>query len=759
MMVSIIIPVFNSEKCIEKCIRSVINQTYSSIEILIIDDGSADNSFDIISSYQEIDKRINVIHQDNHGLVYSRKQGILRASGDYVLFVDSDDYIEPCMVEELLNIATANDADAVFSGAFFHAANSDHESSIESDNNGKDTAGLVRKVNNNADAGIYEGERLQNLKEKLFCCDDYCTMAVLPFLWNKLWKTSILREHVLSCDESIRVGEDVAIGFPAILSSEKIVITNDAYYHYFQYSDSMMRGNVKEEAEFNNAIRFYNYLLLKSKDVKSSEAVKKGIDRLFVNQLFTRCYGKCNLLNEGKGMMGFVETIPESVVIYGAGELGKSVFKYVNGKCTIKAWLDADFEYHRKLGYPVDSPNDYSFDNNDEIVVAVFSSKAVASIKKMLIERGCKEENIHCFFETRDVAEMVMKYRKVAMSESISREKVVIYGTGRRAAMYYKWILSFCDIQAFVTDDDSLEKTFTVEDIDTGETICADVIKGDELSSYDFDRIIVTAENFDLDRTLKEISAISDDYAKFCTSLDELVEMMRDTQYDYLKFVDDKQLEVIDEILNATDEQVLDYEWMLNRVHRYGVFCFPDDWMQGELNTNYFVYGLQQIPEEFAAFCNYIAGIEVGIAAEIGVYRGRSSFFICAVLARENRNLRYKMIDLFDRIDDFEKFKDKLPQLEKVIPSCSDDYKNVSFDFVFIDADHSYDASINDYNNVGQSAKVATAFHDIYAHEYDHENGGTVRTWKEVMERTADKEHAVFSKYPDKWMGIGVVKW
>ena len=85
----------------------------------------------------------------------------------------------------------------------------------------------------------------------------------------------------------------------------------------------------------------------------------------------------------------------------------------------------------------------------------------------------------------------------------------------------------------------------------------------------------------------------------------------------------------------------------------------------------------------------------------------------------------------------------------------SDDYKGESYDFVFIDADHSYDAAMRDYLNVGQYAGKLTVFHDIYAHEYDECNGGTVRMWKEVCELNSGKEKKIFSIYPDQWMGIG----
>ena len=112
-LVSIIVPVYNVEKYIHKAIDSILNQTYKNIEIILIDDGSPDNCPAICDAYATQDHRVKVVHQQNSGLAASRMKGIAFARGEYILFIDSDDWIEPAMVEDMLLAAEKNDADIV----------------------------------------------------------------------------------------------------------------------------------------------------------------------------------------------------------------------------------------------------------------------------------------------------------------------------------------------------------------------------------------------------------------------------------------------------------------------------------------------------------------------------------------------------------------------------------------------------------------------------------------------------------------------
>lgn len=200
---------------------------------------------------------------------------------------------------------------------------------------------------------------------------------------------------------------------------------------------------------------------------------------------------------------------------------------------------------------------------------------------------------------------------------------------------------------------------------------------------------------------------------------------------------------IMKDILNASDEEINDHGWMRGKISQYGIYPFGANARSREINWT--EYGLNQVLKEFAGYCNYIGSLErIETAIEIGVYRGRSSYIMCALLLRKNPNLRYIMVDIYDQLDSFQEFQKVLPALEKKIPSTSDDYKGEGYDFVFIDADHSYDAAMRDYLNVGQYAGKLTVFHDIYAHEYDECNGGTVRMWKEVCELNCGKEKKIF---------------
>lgn len=193
-------------------------------------------------------------------------------------------------------------------------------------------------------------------------------------------------------------------------------------------------------------------------------------------------------------------------------------------------------------------------------------------------------------------------------------------------------------------------------------------------------------------------------------------------------------------------------------VGEYGIYPFRPEDMDGSGNVVGVRSGMIQRPDEFARYCVYLSDWKIDTAIEVGVYKGKSSYFMCALLARKNPNLIYEMVDICDKLDNFDEFYEILPQMHKKIPSTSNDYISKKYDFVFIDADHSYDASMKDFMNLGRYAKKLTVFHDIYGHEYDHLNGGTVRMWKDVVEMTKQYKQHVFSDYPDKWMGIGVVE-
>lgn len=108
-VISVIVPIFNISKYLDKCIESILNQSYSDLEIILVDDGSSDNSGSICDYYATMDKRIRVIHKENGGLVSARKAGLEIATGEYIAFIDGDDWIDAEMYSEMLELCIKND--------------------------------------------------------------------------------------------------------------------------------------------------------------------------------------------------------------------------------------------------------------------------------------------------------------------------------------------------------------------------------------------------------------------------------------------------------------------------------------------------------------------------------------------------------------------------------------------------------------------------------------------------------------------------
>ena len=176
---SIIVPVYNAEKYIKKCIDTLINQTYKNIEIILINDGSTDLSFEICNQYARKDERIILINQENKGVSYTRNRAINISTGEYIIFVDSDDYCELNMLEEISK--NLNSYDIICFG-FSKVFKSNNETLI-------DTKPPIS---------------VNELKTKIFNDDNF-----RGFLWNKVFSSNIIKKNNIAFNEKIHFCEDL----------------------------------------------------------------------------------------------------------------------------------------------------------------------------------------------------------------------------------------------------------------------------------------------------------------------------------------------------------------------------------------------------------------------------------------------------------------------------------------------------------------------------------------------------------------------
>ena len=217
--ISVIVPVYNVERYIHECIDSILNQTFKEFELILIDNGSIDNSGKICDDYGKRDNRIKVIHTENVGVSVARNIGLKAAIGEYIMFIDSDDYIEKCTLMNSYSIAQMYNADIVMFALKL----------IYEHSNNKDE---VVSYNKYDDIEIYSNKEV--IKK-------YLTHEIRGYVWNRLVKREILIRNNIVFPIGVGYGEDIFVTLETISAAQKVVLMNEAMYNYRQRKDSMSK--------------------------------------------------------------------------------------------------------------------------------------------------------------------------------------------------------------------------------------------------------------------------------------------------------------------------------------------------------------------------------------------------------------------------------------------------------------------------------------------------------------------------------------
>ncbi|MCC8052232.1 MAG: glycosyltransferase [Clostridiales bacterium] len=216
-LISVIIPVYNVEKYLRKCLDSVVNQTYRNLEIIIVDDGSPDNCGSICDEYAEKDNRIQVIHKANEGLSAARNDALKRVKGDWISFVDSDDWCELNMYEKAIEAARKEDVDILIYNLFRNFENKEvviKAFSREFVTNDRKLISEMQLSALNKGYTPYGGKWSQG------------------YPWDKLFKASLVLQNGLIFDTKVKANEDVIFDLHAFQFAKKISYIDEELYHY-----------------------------------------------------------------------------------------------------------------------------------------------------------------------------------------------------------------------------------------------------------------------------------------------------------------------------------------------------------------------------------------------------------------------------------------------------------------------------------------------------------------------------------------------
>lgn len=252
---SVVVIIYKVEKYLNQCLESILNQTYRDFELILVDDGSPDKCPEICDEFALKDTRIKVIHQENQGSVSARWNGFLCASGEYVSFIDGDDWIDHEMYERLISMADQKTADIVVTG---------YKEVFE-------TETVLQRCY--IDSGIYSGEKLEWLYKNAIYTGKFYEAGINPSLWNKLIKRSLLLDDYIPADKAIKMGDDAAVCYPAIARAKSVCICNEFHpYNYRIVCGSQSRAFDIEY--FDRAIKLFRGL---ADNLKLNSAMINGL--------------------------------------------------------------------------------------------------------------------------------------------------------------------------------------------------------------------------------------------------------------------------------------------------------------------------------------------------------------------------------------------------------------------------------------------------------------------------------------------------
>lgn len=371
-LISVIVPVYNTDRYTGICIESIVNQRYKNLEIILVDDGSTDRCPEICDLYASKDSRIHVIHKTNGGLVSGRKAGMKVAAGEYIGYVDGDDWLGEGYFEEIANIIASEGSDIIVSDwtrVLFEQKVVIHNKSVK---------------------GNYSGEKLKALKAEMISKGRFYKCGISTYVWNKVFKKEIVYDCQMNVDDSIMIGEDACVSYAAMLKSKKVSIINNSDYHYRQHEASMLKKNGNYNLEIKRLKALYKNLLIFTRQDKE---LKRQVEEYVLVNCIIRSGGLYP--NSGSFVFGD-DFINKKIVVYSAGTFGQLFVSKIleNHSCKLVGWIDDDYWEYRRCCLNVDPVEDAITFDFDYLIVAAVDEELSDDIRKRLIHLGINENKI-----------------------------------------------------------------------------------------------------------------------------------------------------------------------------------------------------------------------------------------------------------------------------------------------------------------------------------------------------------------------------
>lgn len=370
--ISIIVPIYNSEKYLEKCLDSIICQTYRNLEIILIDDGSTDSSLDICERYGKVDERIIVLHKENGGNTSARKAGLAVATGEYVGYVDSDDWIEPVMYETLYEIFNDNNLDIVSCGFFCEKED------------------VTEEEEDFLDEGLHIIDNHDIFIQSVMEGNPKGTENIYSYLFTKLVRRELMRCAQNKINDKIVYMEDRALMNTLYYGIRRLYILKKPLYHYRIRNDSI--SHMTDDYIISKINDVYIY----QKELFLAHSASWELHRLNENFLIIHLIAA---LRNNMGFEGcFVsyvlpwEARGKRIILYGAGSVGKQYYLQLKSFYCTGWWTDKKWKV---LDDPrVIAPEEAFSKEYDLVVIAVLHQETAKEIMTELKGMGIEDSKI-----------------------------------------------------------------------------------------------------------------------------------------------------------------------------------------------------------------------------------------------------------------------------------------------------------------------------------------------------------------------------
>lgn len=383
--IAVIVPIYNAEKYIDKCVLSITEQTYKDLDIILVDDGSSDRSLQVCKRLRDKDNRIRVIHKENGGPTSARCLGVASTEADLIMFVDADDFIMPTMCERLHCVMATQGVDMVASGIIRYYSDGD-----------------CKYEYNFIAPGKYESEAYQKMiLPHMLCCGVSYRRGIDASLAIKIFRKDLLNPIIrrAKAEYGYHFEEDTAVVYPYMLEANSVYILHECFYYHRQ-SDNHLSVYVDDMDFEKKLAKLYQYLKNIFSEYEEEAILIRQLDSYMCGVIHMKYIHIAKTIvsklpNMDRYLFPFQRiTKGCKILLYGAGDVGQSYYAQLMKLrfCESIVWQDRNYREYQKIGLPVQKA-DMSV-NVDYCVIAVQDEHLAGTIKNELLSLGMGEDKI-----------------------------------------------------------------------------------------------------------------------------------------------------------------------------------------------------------------------------------------------------------------------------------------------------------------------------------------------------------------------------